>query len=98
MQWALWLLAPLVAVIGAVAFHYLVDWPSQGWIKARLADAGLKTRVANLFPHPDPAFDPFTLHTERQPRVREILLHVGPMPGAFRGQRVWEGPAGLAWG
>lgn len=99
LQWAIWFGGPVAAVIFAVAFHYLVDWPSQGWIKARL-DRGpsLKTRLAALIPHPDPSFDPFTLRAERGPRVREIVLHAGPTPGGLHGRQTIEGVAALAWG
>ena len=33
--WAAWWLALAVAVGFAVAFHYLVDMPTQRWIRAR---------------------------------------------------------------
>jgi peptidoglycan/LPS O-acetylase OafA/YrhL len=100
LQWAIWLGAPLAAVVFAVGFHYLVDWPTQGWIKARLNGTGpsLKARLANLLPHPDPSFDPFAAEVGKTPRVREILLHSGPLPGGFYGREQLEGSAGLAWG
>jgi peptidoglycan/LPS O-acetylase OafA/YrhL len=99
LEWAMWFAAPVAAVIFAVAFHYLIDRPTQGWIQARLKSGpGLKARLAAFLPHPDPNFDPFAAEAERTPRVREILLHSGPLPGGFYGREQLEGSAGLAWG
>jgi peptidoglycan/LPS O-acetylase OafA/YrhL len=99
LQWAIWFGGPVAAVLFATAFHYLVDWPSQTWVKARLSGGpSLKSRLASLLPRPDPAFDGFTVPVERRPRVREILLHAGPTPGALHNQQAWGAPAGLAWG
>ncbi len=80
---------PAIAVVFAVGFRYLVDWPTHGWVKARLTA---------LLPHPDPTFDPFAREAERAPRVREILMHAGPLPCGFHGREQLEGSAGLAWG
>jgi peptidoglycan/LPS O-acetylase OafA/YrhL len=100
LQWGIWLGAPLAAVAFAIGFHYLIDRPSQGWIKARLNRTGPshKARLADLLPHPDPSFDPFAAEAGKTPRVREILLHSGPLPGGFYGREQLEGSAGLAWG
>lgn len=100
LQWAIWLGAPLAAVIFAVAFHVLIDWPTQGWIKARLGSGGpgLKARVKALVPQPNPAFDLSAGEPDRAHRVREILVQSGPLPGGFYGGEQRDGSAGLAWG
>lgn len=72
--WAVWFGGLATAVIFAVGFHYLVDWPSQGWIKAKLTRASsLKTTLARHLPRPDPEFDPAAARAE----PREILLNRG---------------------
>ena len=98
-QWLVWGGGLLAAVLLAIAFHYLVDWPSQAWIKPRLAGAPamVKGWLLGLAPRPDPDFDPFKATGERAPRVREIVLQIGPTPGAVH-RRGLEGPSGLAWG
>jgi peptidoglycan/LPS O-acetylase OafA/YrhL len=99
LQWAVWSGGLAAAVLFAVAFHYLVDWPSQAWIKARMADGPARARrsLAALAPRPDPAFDPFRATASAAPRVREIVLRIGPAPGAAH-SRGLEGRGELVWG
>ena len=95
-QWGLWGLG-LAATVGfAVVFHYLVDWPSQLWIKAHLPGglAALKARLARAMPSPNPAFD--LLGARSRARVREMVLDAGPTPGARR--RRAARPRAVIWG
>ena len=98
-QWAIWFGGLAAAVLFATGFHYLVDQPTQAWIRPRVAraPAWLKAQLAQIIPVPDPDFDPFRSVGERAPRVREIVLQVGPAQGAVH-RRDLESPAGLAWG
>jgi peptidoglycan/LPS O-acetylase OafA/YrhL len=97
-EWGLWFASLAAAVAFAVGFHYLVDWPSQAWMRRWIATepAKAKARLASLLPVPDPDFDPFRATRAHAPRVREIVLQIGPVPGAAH--RGLEGPSGLAWG
>lgn len=94
-RWALWFAALPTAVLCAVAFHYLIDWPSQAWIKARLPQVRLaaKRTLARPLPVPDPNFDP--ARAARRPSVHELALSAGPMLG---GGRRATGPRALYWG
>jgi hypothetical protein len=62
-----------------------------------MAPARVKRHLISLVPVPDPNFDPFKATVQNAPRVREIVLQIGPMPGAVH-RRGLEGPSGLAWG
>jgi peptidoglycan/LPS O-acetylase OafA/YrhL len=97
--WAGWFGGLACAVAGATAFHYLIDWPSQAFIKpwAVAAPGRLKRWAGRLAPRPDPEFDLLAASGANAPRVREIVLQIGPMPGAAH-RRGLEGPSGLAWG
>ncbi|HTK34486.1 MAG TPA: acyltransferase [Caulobacteraceae bacterium] len=98
-QWAIWFGGLAVAVLFAVAFHYLVDWPSQAVIKPWTAKAPalLKRGLAGFIQVPDPNFDPFGTAGAGGPRVREILLQIGPRPGAAH-RRAAERRPELGWG
>lgn len=97
LEWAIWCAAPVAAVVLAVAFHYFVDWPSQVWIKARLAGGPpLKARLAALAPRPDPEFDPSRRPVHRGAGMSEIVVRAGPTPGRPRGRVIGEGAANLA--
>lgn len=45
-QWGLWFAALGAAVLFAVAFHYLVDMPTQRWLRRRMGLGGSLKRVA----------------------------------------------------
>jgi hypothetical protein len=66
-----------------------------GWIAG--TPGWVKRRLVALVPVPDPNFDPFKATEQNAPRVREIVLQIGPMPGAVH-RRGLEGPSGIAWG
>ena len=94
-RWALWWAALPTAVLCAVAFHYLIDWPSQAWVKARLPKlrAAAGKAFARPLPAPDPNFD--LARAGRRARVHEVALSAGPILG---GGRRGIGPHALYWG
>lgn len=98
LEWAIWYGGPVAAVIFAIAFHYIIDWPSQGWIKRKLGEEpGPIARLWSLLPRPDPTFDP-AAGRGRSPRVREVMLHHGPTPGVVRDPSVLATTPGVTWG
>ena len=48
MLWAFWLIAPVIEVAFAVAFHYGVDMPTQRWIKRRRAKGASAPRGGDM--------------------------------------------------